>query len=225
MKSSLRQKAIELRIKENLSYLEIKKRLGVSKSTLSYWLSDFPLSKNRILELRRAGWSKGEASRERFRSTMRDKKDLADKNAYDFEKKNFSHISKDALYIAGLMLYLAEGAKKKESSIVLANTDVKVIKFFIRWLGIFLDIPKENVRIQLHLYENMDIKNEQEFWRKELNLKKEQFYKSSVRLLKPSSFSYSGGNRHGTCSLYAFGVEKRRKIMMAIKAFMDSCLV
>ena len=55
MDSQLREQAINLRIKENLSYTQIRKRLGVPKSTLSYWLRGFPLSEERILELRRQG--------------------------------------------------------------------------------------------------------------------------------------------------------------------------
>ena len=58
MNSQLREKAINLRLKEELSYSEIQKRLHVSKSTLSYWLKDYPLTEEKILELRRKGWSK-----------------------------------------------------------------------------------------------------------------------------------------------------------------------
>jgi len=74
MKSDLRKKAIELRIKQRLSYSNIVKTLKVPKSTLSYWLKDYPLTNDGILELRRKGRGKGEASREKFRETMRQKK-------------------------------------------------------------------------------------------------------------------------------------------------------
>ena len=52
MKAELRQKALKLRTKDRLSYGEIQKRLNVSKSTLSYWLREFPLSKQKIAELK-----------------------------------------------------------------------------------------------------------------------------------------------------------------------------
>lgn len=51
MHSQLREQVIELRMEKNLSYGEIRKRLGVPKSTLSYWLREFPLSEERIKEL------------------------------------------------------------------------------------------------------------------------------------------------------------------------------
>ena len=46
-----RAKAIKLRF-QGKSYSQIKSALKVSKSTLSYWLKDFPLSEKRIKELR-----------------------------------------------------------------------------------------------------------------------------------------------------------------------------
>ena len=81
MDSVLREKAVKLRTERELSYSEIKKRLGVSKSTLSYWLKDFPLSEEKIVQLKRLGWKKGEASRERFRNTMAGKRKKLDLEA------------------------------------------------------------------------------------------------------------------------------------------------
>src|SRR3989338_6401022 len=112
MRTELRQKAIDLRLKHQLSYSAIKERLGVSKSTLSYWLQEYPLTAEKILELRRKGWQKGEASRERYRLTMRKRRESIEKEEYDkkyaFLKK---HLSRQNFYLAGLMLYLAEGGK------------------------------------------------------------------------------------------------------------------
>lgn len=222
MNSLLRNKAIKLRIEKELSYSEIRRRLGVPKSTLSYWLKDYPLSKDKILELRRAGWSKGEASREQFRTSMRKIKEQKADLIYKSQLRKIGRLSDKSLYVAGLVLYLAEGAKKKESTIVLANTDPSVIKFFISWMNKFLDISREKVRIQLHLYEDMNIDEEVGFWLKSLELKKSQVYKPSIRKMRPSSFSYSESFRHGTCSLYAFGVEKRMTLIMAIKALVNN---
>lgn len=119
------------------------------------------------------------------------------------------------------MLYAAEGDKKNYTRLVLTNTDPQLISFFICWLERYLKIKRSSVRIQLHLYENMDIKKKIEFWTRELRLNKNQVYKPNIRKLQKYSFSYQGLNRRGTCSLYALGVETKRKVMMAIKAFLD----
>lgn len=224
MNSQLREKVIKLRREQNFSYTEIRERLGVPKSTLSYWLREFPLAEEQIKKLQRQGWRKSEVSRERFRNSMREKRELRDKEVYNKYQKRFARLSKDAFFIAGLMLYLGEGGKQDYARISLANTDPKIIKFFIKWLIIFFDVYKEEIKIQLHLYENMDIGQEEKFWQKVLGFNEEQFYKSSIRKLQKASFSYRESYRHGTCSLYVLGVKKKRELTMAIQAFIDKCM-
>jgi hypothetical protein len=221
MNSKLREQAIRLRTEKSLSYSEIRKRLEIPKSTLSYWLREFPLDKKKIKELQRRGWEKGEASREKFRAAMRKKRTLKDKKVYNKYHKKFAELSKDAFFIAGLVLYLGEGNKKDHYKIALSNTDYKINKFFIDWMTEFLGVKKEEIKVQLHLYENMDIGKEKEFWENKLELQESQFYKPEVRKLKKASFSYKEPSRHGTCDLYVMGGEKKRELMMAIKAFLD----
>ena len=48
MNSRLREQATKLRLEKELSYGEIKKRLNVAESTLSYWLREFPLTEEKI---------------------------------------------------------------------------------------------------------------------------------------------------------------------------------
>lgn len=221
MNSQLREQVIKLRIEKNLSYSKIRKKLGVPKSTLSYWLREFPLSEERILELRHQGWKKGEASRERFRATMRRKRELKNQEVYNKYRERFAHVSRETFFVAGLILYLGEGHKKDYTKLNLANTDPKIVRFFIQWLEEFLGVPKEKLKLSLHLYENMDIEKEKKFWQKELEIQKNQFYKPQVRKLQKASFSYRESYRHGTCSIYIGGVEKHREVLMAIQAFLD----
>ncbi|MDO8521617.1 MAG: hypothetical protein Q7S52_05880 [bacterium] len=223
MNAALRTKAITLRTKERLSYAEIKKRLKVSKSTLSYWLHDHPLREEEILFLRRRAWKKGEASRERFRNTMREKKKANAEKVYGEQKRRLATLPEDAFFVAGLMLHLGEGDKRNGTRINLANTDPEIIKFFIKWLDNFLGIAREKIRIQLHLYENMDIAGEVKFWKKELCLEDSQLYKTQIRRLQKSSFTYAGSYRHGTCSIFVPGVKRKTELMMATKALLDIC--
>lgn len=221
MNSQLRQQAIDLRLRKELSYSEIRKQLRVSKSTLSYWLRDFPLSEEKILELRRKGWQRGEASRERFRITMRKKREAKNAIILSQQRIKLANLSGDAIFVAGLMLYLGEGDKKNQWRIALANTDSELIKFFIRWLDQFLGIKQNRLKATLHLYENMDLEQEKEFWKKELNFNNSQFFKPQIRKLKKSSFSYKESYRHGTCSIYLGSVNKKTELMMGIEAFLE----
>ncbi len=222
MKSAQREKAIDLRLVHKLGYSAIAKQVKVSKSTLSRWLEDLPLTDERVLELRREAWGRGEASREKFRQTMRMKRDERDHKIYLSQKKKLSRISEQSLFIAGLMLYAAEGDKKSRAEIAFSNTDSVMVLFFARWLERFLGIEQSKLRIQLHLYENMDVHAEETFWKKQLGMNQGQLCKSQIRPLRPGKFSYREPFRHGTCKLYVGGVVKKAELMLSIRAFFDT---
>ena len=184
-------------------------------------LDKLPLSHNRILQLKQLGYKAGIIGREKFILTMRRKKEEKAKLSYEQQKKRLLHLSPDSLYIAGIMLYLSEGDKKNKSRINLANTDPKIIRFFIKWLRNFWNTDIAKIKIQLHLYENMDIEKEEKFWQTTLKLSSSQFYQSNVRKLVQSSFTYRDSFGHGTCSLNLLDTVKKTDLMMAIQAFMD----
>ena len=149
------EKALALR-KEGMSYSQIKKLLKASKSTLSLWLRNYPLSKQRIRELR--DWN--EQRIERCRETKRKKKEKRLNLFYKEQKRIILPFNKRELFLVGLFLYWGEGSKSELSKLSVSNTDPSIIKFFIAWLIKNLLVPKEKIKIQLHLYNDMDIKKE-----------------------------------------------------------------
>ena len=137
-----KEKARNLRIQGH-SYSMIKTELGISKSTLSGWLKDLPLSDKRISELQ----SNSEIRIEKNRITKQNKKDarrklVYEKVAYDIEN------SKDPEFVAGFYLYWGEGTKTAEYTVALTNTDPAIIKCFVTWLRKF-GITSENLKIKL----------------------------------------------------------------------------
>lgn len=221
MHKELKEKAVKLRLEQNLSYSQILSQVPVAKSTLSEWLRFFPLSKDKILELKKRGSERGVISRERFIATMRRKREERMKKVYGTCLERMLKIPRDAFFVAGLMLYLGEGSKTIYSKIALANTDPKIIKFFVKWLAEFLEIRKSNLKAQLHLYPNMDIEKEKGFWKDILGFKDEQFYKPYISKILRGSFTYKESFRHGTCSVYFGSVEKKSELMSSIQAFVD----
>ncbi len=211
-----------LRKQLQLGYGEIAKQVNVSKSTLSRWLKDMPLSERRILELRRAAWGRGEAKRERFRATMLRKRLARDEEVYRTRLRQFKKISRSELYLAGLMLYAGEGDKKSRGEIAFSNSDPVLVRFFSVWMTKFMDIPLDKTRIQLHLYENMDIPAEEKFWQKAISLKPTQLCKTQIRKVKAGAFSYREPYRHGTCKLYFDSTAKKTELMLSIRAFFDT---
>lgn len=57
----------------------------------------------------------------------------------------------DALHLAGCMLYWAEGAKNR-NALAFANSDVEMMKLFVRFLRRSLGVPPERLRLRLNVY-------------------------------------------------------------------------
>jgi transcriptional regulator with XRE-family HTH domain len=190
-----RQIAIVMR-KKGMSYSQIKEKIKVSKSTLSGWLYNMPLSEKRIKELR----ANSPVRIERFRNTMRTKKEIRLKEVYKKVSKDIGNFSKRDLFLAGLFLYWGEGTKAQNSLVALTNTNPTMIKFFIKWLELF-NVKRKDLKIKLHLYSDMDVKGTLDFWSKELKIPVSQFYKSYVKKSDLKSVSYKNGFGKGTCSV------------------------
>lgn len=216
-KFKVRERAISLR-KQLKSYSQIKKILGVSKSSLSLWLQNYPLPKWRIRELR----DNNEQRIEKFRLTMQAKKQARLDTVYIKQRKLLLPLTKRDLLIAGLFLYWGEGDKKKNYQIAVSNTDPSVILFIRYWLEKVFKVPRHRMYIRLHLYNDMNIRRETNFWRQILKLPLSQFRKPYIKEGNAARINYKGGYGHGTCNLIVGGVNLRERILMSIKCIQDS---
>lgn len=211
-----REKAIRLR-KQEMSYSQIKKKLKVSKGTLSLWLRDYPLSKQRIRELRDCN----EQRIEKCRETKRKKKEVRLKNFYSEQKRIIFPLKKREIYLAGLFLYWGDGTKSHIATLSISNTDPSVIKFFIYWLNKSLLIPKNRIRIQLQLYNDMNIQKEINYWSNTLNIPKKQFSHPYIKKTSMVRINHKGGFGHGTCNARIGDARLSEKTVMAIKSISD----
>ena len=133
------------------SYSQIKKELKVSKSTLSYWLRNYPLSKKQLDKL----VYKNERRIERFRNTMRLKRENRLKKVYKKEKQEILPLTSRETYIGGLFLYWGEGGKTAKTRTAFSNTNPEMIKFILYWLIKILNISKEKIIVRLYLYKGL----------------------------------------------------------------------
>ena len=163
MAKALRQKrelALTLRKEQHMSYSQIKEILKVSKSSLNLWLKDYPLTRERINELR----GNSEKRIERYRETRRKTKETRLQKYYLEQKKRIFPLSKRDIFIAGLFLYWGEGSKAKSTEVFVSNTNPSVINFFIQWMETIFETPRRKLKFRMHFYENMDVKKETNFW-------------------------------------------------------------
>ncbi|MBI5405986.1 hypothetical protein HY972_03060 [Candidatus Kaiserbacteria bacterium] len=190
-----KSEAIEMR-KKGASYSQIKEKLKVSKSSLSLWLHDMPLPEKRLRELR--DWNAVRI--ERFSNTMRRKRESRWAEVRKRAAKDIRTLSKRELLIASLFLYWGEGAKTMPASTSLSNTDPAMIRFFIQWLEL-LGVPRNRLRVYVHLYTDMNVRRELSYWSKALDLPLTSFRKPYIKTSKRSGLSYPQKFGHGTCNL------------------------
>jgi hypothetical protein len=171
-KEYLKKKAIEIR-RLGYSYSYIQKRLGVSKSTLSDWLSELPYKRNQetINIISRARLLANEAQRAKKRKSLLDAKELAIKDIGKFTKRD--------LFMFGIGLYTGEGSKTG-NLIRVVNSDPKIIKTFILWFKKIINLQNINFSIRIHTYPDNNLEDSIIFWMKETGLPRSSFLKTWV---------------------------------------------
>lgn len=212
-----KDRAIAVRMRlEGCSYSQIKQKLNLSKSTLSNWLSDYPLSSERIKELR----DRNPQRIENYINTMRKKREKRMDEVYQKAKNKLMSFNRREVFIAGLFLYWGEGAKTMNSTTSLSNTDPTMIKFFLRWLSLFR-IPIKKITLSLHLYSDMDKNKSINFWLKELKLPKSSLRTVAIKKSKLSDLTYKRGFGHGTCHIRVYNRDLTEYIFMGLKYIKD----
>jgi hypothetical protein len=210
-----RAKAIELR-KEGKSYSEIKKLMRVSKSSLSLWLRNKPLTEEQVKKI--AG--NKERAIERFRETMRLKRENRLLKYYEKQRKIWLPLSERELFFAGLFLYWGEGNKASRHTISISNTDPKVLVFSLCWMTTALKIPKKSIKVLLQLYTDMDVGKTTAYWSRLLRIPRSQFNKPYIKNSTRSSIDQKGFG-YGTCTLMAQSTVIKENLMMATKGIAD----
>lgn len=199
-----------------MSYSQIKNALRVSKSTLSYWLHDHPLSLERVRELR--DWS---AQRiERYRETRRKTRETRLYDYYKQQKRIIFPMSERDLFIAGLFLYWGEGTKSF-NDLSVSNTNPSVALLFMAWMMKCFLVPKEKFVVRLQLYKDMNIKDELEYWQSVLRLSLNQFRKPYIKKSNQTDITYKRDFKHGTCNVHVRDARLSEQVLMSIKAISD----
>lgn len=154
MRTKYRNQAIRFR-KSGMSYSEILLRVPVAKSTLSLWLRSVDLSrmqKQRLTEKKLASIRRGSEiwSQMRIKRT----KIIMDQAISDVEKIKINSVQ---LWLIGVALYWAEGAKEKlykpGQGVSFSNSDPKMVKVFLKWLKESLRISKKNIKLDIYIHD------------------------------------------------------------------------
>lgn len=212
--------ALELR-RKGLSYREILSHVSVAKSTLSLWLRDVGLSKRQKRNLTQ----KQLEAAVRGGAKRREQRLVATQLYERFAKEELDRTKNRELWLAGTMLYWAEGSKQKitnvSQAVKFSNSDVEMVRLFLHWLKIVAKVPLDNIKCELYIHQNSNVSKAIRYWNKYLSpVKVEATYFKTNKILT---------NRKNTGELYNGLVTIRvrkstnlnRKITAWIKLFLE----
>lgn len=166
-KEAEKRKAIVLR-RKGLSYREVLSQVPVAKSTLSLWFRDVGLSKRQkqhLTQKRLEAAMRGAAKRREQRIT-------ATRLSERLAQEEFSRIKNRRLWLAGVMLYWAEGSKQKTNNVSqgvkFSNSDTRMVRLFLCWLEMIGNVPPENIKCELYIHRSGNVVKAKRYWNQHL---------------------------------------------------------
>jgi transposase-like protein len=211
MKTEERLEARRIRREEGASMKKIARRLGVSVSSVSLWVRDIELSSEQRAALRNkvsGGWSANAVAARRRRLDSQE------------GGRTLVHEA-DPLFVAGIMLFWAEGAKAR-NEVAIVNSDPELVRFFARFLRHFYGVPNERFRVACNLFADHLARQQaiEQFWLDTLELPRSCLRKSMVNVYsKYSQRKRKGRLPYGTCKLVVCDTAIVQSIYGAIQEY------
>jgi uncharacterized protein YerC len=215
---SMREIAITLR-QEGYSYPYISKETGLSKSTLSGWLTDVPYTPNP--ETIEAYGKARAAAGERKAQIRQEELEIIRQKA----ENEVGNLSERDLFMFGLGLYLGEGAKT-HNTVNIANADPGVIRIAIAWFK-SAGVEAHQLSARVHLYPDRNVEECLAFWSNICGIPLTQFQKTYIDMRVDKKCKKKGKLPFGTLYLSIrsrgkkeHGVLFLRRILMLIEAIL-----
>ena len=162
-----------------MSVKEIARLVGVAPSSVSLWVRDIPLTADQLESLRQRNPAYNRQLRGANRNAERGR---ARRLEYQEEGRERARRG-DALHVAGVMLYWAEGSKSR-NSVQFVNSDPVMTRFFVDFLRMCHSVSDDDFRIDCNLFaDHLERQREIErFWLDILELPPACLRKSKVNV-------------------------------------------
>ena len=194
-KDDLRERARELR-GQGWTYNEIQAELGCSKSSVSLWVRDLPHPEPRCTpEEQRARMNAGLARLRAEQDQVREETKRAAAAA-------IGKLSDRELFLVGVGLYWAEGAKDKPYSrreqVLFVNSDPGMISVFLAWLDL-LQVERERLRFRVMIHESADAPAAERYWADHVGADGGSFNKTTLKKHNPKTVRNNVGDTYKGC--------------------------
>ncbi|MEI7942670.1 MAG: sigma factor-like helix-turn-helix DNA-binding protein [Candidatus Riflemargulisbacteria bacterium] len=215
-KDKERKEAIRMR-GEGCSVKEIARMLGVSSASVSVWVRHVLLTDEQKVIL---------CNRSPHGDEMKKVWEVHQRNALDKRmecQKKGRKMMKTASsnFIAGCMLYWAEGSKGK-NSVVFVNSDVEMMKFFVGFIRKHFGITNDEIIVSLKFYSGNGISFEDAilYWLKELSLDCSSVRKSQIDVIRKDGYGKKSGKLpYGICRVAVNRTDVTQMIFGAIQEY------
>lgn len=156
--------------KKGKSYRQIEELLGVSRSTIHYWARHVELTQKQkfcLDERRRVGRLLGALKQ---KQNFLERVDSVRKQAFTESKIYIS----DALWVAGVSLYMAEGRKQKpwnqQRQLSFVNSDPNMAILFIVFCKKYFHVKDSDFIYDLYIHKDSDAQGARNYWALELKI-------------------------------------------------------
>jgi transcriptional regulator with XRE-family HTH domain len=215
METRERELARELRRCEGASIKDIARRVGVSVASVSVWVRDIELTpeQHAALQLRNVAYN-----RQMSGTWKQAAKRKSERVAYQEEGRELARAG-DPLFVAGCMLFWAEGGKAR-NAVRFTNSDPEMVRFFVRFLRACFEIEDEHLRLTCNLFaDHLERQHEIEcFWLDIAELPEACLCKSSVNVYsKYSQKKRQNKLPYGTCRVAVCRTRVVQRIYGAIQ--------
>lgn len=192
-KPQLKARARRLR-RAGRTYDEIVAELGVAKSSVSLWVRDLPRprpSPERMHAMSEARWAPYRARRDRERT-----------RALEAAKREIGTLTDRELFLIGVGLYWAEGAKSKpyrlSENVLFVNSDPGMIQVFLAWLTL-LGVGPERRSFRVLIHESADVASAERYWAELVGCDVADFGKTTLKKHNPKTVRKNVGAGYRGC--------------------------
>ena len=171
MRVKERLEARRLRKEEGCSLKEICIALKVSKGSVSEWVKDIELSEEQKERLKQK-YKDSLIQYHKIGNNYVKNKFLEKRIKYQEEGRDLLiYLKNDTMFIAGIMLFWAEGSKDR-GRVIITNSNVNMLSFFVKFLKKYFGVTDDVIQFSFQYYSNngVSLEDVKKHWLSGLNI-------------------------------------------------------